>query len=474
MHTLKKTAETRLNKNIKRVVVTVPAYFNNRQREATKDAARIAGFEHINIINEPTAAALAFNLTISKNQKRNILVYDFGGGTFDVSVVSINNNKCDVKATKGDPHLGGTDIDTILMNYIKADLIEKFGYDIVLKNDALIRRLKNACEKAKKILSGSQFITSIDLDRILPSQDYSIQISRARFEQLNEMLFKNTIEIVKECLADAKLIADEIDEVVLVGGSSKIPKLQSMLGDIFDIRKINRGVNPDEAVALGAAIYAHNLIIDHKEILDITSLSLGTNTVGDVMSVIIPRNSKIPAQGIKKYVTVYDDQTQMEFPIYQGEKSVASQNFELGNFLLSNLREGPAKSVVVEALFEIDADGILHVTATETNQENVNNIVIDVEKVGLSQDEINARLKELEENTVKEKEKLKLEKEKYFIEILLHEVQSLADTKEVNEKREIMNTFNEISNWIQNLSINDEQNINSKKQILNDIIAKNR
>ncbi|KAF2894043.1 hypothetical protein ILUMI_12130 [Ignelater luminosus] len=467
---MKVIAEARMNEKITRCVVTVPAYFNDAQRQATKDAATIAGFATVNVINEPTAAALAFSHQNKKDYKRNILVYDFGGGTFDISIVTIGRGKCEVKVTKGDCHLGGTDIDMKLVNFIKEDYSVKYGTDII-SNDVSERRLKSTCEKLKKKLS-AQFNANIEITELSePGKDYIGSLTRVRLEQLNETLFEKTLTILDQCIQDSGLNKTDIDEVVLVGGSSKIPKIQEMLQNYFGSDKINKGVNPDEAVAYGAAIHAANLAGDKNEVVDVTSLSLGTNTYGDLMSIIIPNNTPIPAKSIKRYQTIMDNQNSMEFPIYQGEREIASENYELGNFTMTDLTESPARTVRVEVSYSIDAEGILHVSATEINNAgNSKEIVIDVKKRGLSPEQIQDRIEEAEKNRQKDLKRRQFAEEKYTLERLLYDVKAHAEKCTEEDKDDLLDIYDDICKWLDKVKLDDLDKMLVKQKQLRDLM----
>lgn len=467
---MKIIAEARMNEKITKCVVTVPAYFNDAQRQATKDAATIAGFTTVNVINEPTAAALAFSHQNKKDYKRNVLVYDFGGGTFDVSIVAVGRGKCKVKATKGDCHLGGTDIDMQLVNFVKEDYRSKYGTDIK-SDDVSERRLKSTCEKIKKKLS-AQFSINIEMVELSEeTKDYIAPLTRVRLEQLNEKLFEKTLTILDECITESGLNKSEIDEVVLVGGSSKIPKIQAMLQEYFGTDKINKGVNPDEAVAYGAAIHATNLAGDKNEVLDVTSLSLGTNTYGDLMSIIIPSNTPVPAKSVKRYQTIMDNQTSMEFPIYQGDRDIASENYELGNFTMTDLTEAPARSVRVEVFYSIDAEGILNVSATEINNSgNTKDVVIDVKRRGLSPEQIQDRIREVEKNRHRDLQRRKFAEGKYVLENLLYEVKGHAEKCAEEDKNDMLDIYDDVYKWLDKVKIEDLDEMFVKQKQLRDLI----
>ncbi|KAF2894045.1 hypothetical protein ILUMI_12132 [Ignelater luminosus] len=462
---LRDLAEKYLNAEISKVVVTVPAYFNEFQRESTKFSAVLAGFKDVHIINEPTAAALAFSYQHAKQYKRNILVYDFGGGTFDVSIVTVGRGKCEVKATKGDLHLGGVDIDLNLVNYIREDYSEQFDEDID-EDEAEIRRLKSSCEKVKKRLSSEKRTAEIELLG-LSGRDYISSITREDFENLNNDIFVKTLKIVEECIGNSGLSKEDIDEVVLVGGSSRIPKVQAMLGEYFGEDKINKGINPDEAVAYGAAIHATNLVGNKCEVLDVISLSLGIAEMGYLNSVIIQCNTPIPAEVTKRYNTMHKNQERACIRVYQGEDPLVENNFELGQFRLNGLRKGAAGSVEIDVCFKIDAEGILNVTATEIGAKNKGTIEIDVKRKGLTPEQMEQKLLEMEQNRQNEANRRRFENAKYDLEWFCSMI--AARSKHIKDdatRSAIENKCDEICNWLDNLTIDDMDQIENRKQEL--------
>ncbi|CAN1793683.1 Luminal-binding protein 2 [Linum perenne] len=360
-------AEAYLGKPVTRAVVTVPAYFNDAQRQATKDAGTIAGLKVERIINEPTAGAIAYGWKSEWKGKRKILVYDLGGGTFDVSILDIEADEYKVLATGGDTHLGGGDFDQRVMKYF-IDLIKrKYRKDISGDSKAL-GKLRKECERAKRALSGQLTQVIVNIDCFIDGMDFSEVLTRARFEELNMDLFKKTMEVVKATMEDAGVVKGDVDEIVLVGGSTRIPRVRKMLREMFDGKEPCRGVNPDEAVAYGAAVFGANLGGALAAVLysDVTPLSLGISiTSGDLMSVIIPRNTPIPARMSNDYVTTYDQQTSVAIKVYQGERPLTKDCILLGKFDLSGLTPAPRGVTQVEAIFDIDENGILTATARE-------------------------------------------------------------------------------------------------------------
>ncbi|CAN0922353.1 Luminal-binding protein [Linum grandiflorum] len=368
----KETAESYLGKAVSRAVVTVPAYFDDAQRQATKDAGTIAGLDLLRIINEPAAGALAYGWKGKWTGKRKILVYDLGGGTFDVSILEIEGGLFKVVATGGDTHLGGRDFDHRVMEYFMNLILRKYKKDISGDSKAL-GKLRKECERAKRALSGQMPQVMVDIDCFVSGIDFSEVLTRARFEALNLDLFSKTLEVVKATMEDAKLAKNEIDEIVLVGGSTRIPKVREMLRDMFNGKEPCKAVNPDEAVAYGAGILAAKLsgaldsVPYDVTLCDVTPLSLGVRYKGDLVSVIIPRNTAIPTKRSREFGTrTIDDQLISVFiKVYQGESPMAKNCIELGGFLLTNITPAPRGVAKVEVTFEIDEDGILKVTATE-------------------------------------------------------------------------------------------------------------
>jgi len=376
---LKKAAEDYLNKKVTDAIITVPANFNNSQRQATKDAGKIAGLNVLRIINEPTAAAIAYGLQNKSNKNKNILVFDLGGGTFDVTVLVLGKNEFDVdekeekyihvKATCGDPHLGGEDFDNILLQFCINKLKEFEGIDIS-NNQKAIRRLKNICENCKKNLS-TQIEYTIEIDNIIDGIDFNLTITRGEFEKLCEKLFHSCLPFIDNALNDAKLKKEEIDEVVLVGGSSRIPYIREMIENYFPGKDIKKNLNPDEAVAIGAA-YQANIItnkeegLDHLVVIDVCPLSLGIRIKGDKTHVIIPRNTIIPASKTQIFYTTHDYQKIAGIRVFQGENKSCKLNFELGNFeVIIKQNDKLAGKVKFDVTFHLDVNCILKVTAKE-------------------------------------------------------------------------------------------------------------
>ncbi|KKK22843.1 molecular chaperone Hsp70 [Aspergillus ochraceoroseus] len=471
---MRETAESYLGGTVNNAVITVPAYFNDSQRQATKDAGLIAGLNVLRIINEPTAAAIAYGLDKKVEGERNVLIFDLGGGTFDVSLLTIEEGIFEVKATAGDTHLGGEDFDNRLVNHFVNEFKRKHKKDLT-SNARALRRLRTACERAKRTLS-SAAQTSIEIDSLFEGIDFYTSITRARFEELCQDLFRSTMEPVERVLRDAKIDKASVHEIVLVGGSTRIPKIQRLVSDFFN-KDANKSINPDEAVAYGAAVQAAILSGDTSSkstneilLLDVAPLSLGIETAGGVMTALIKRNTTIPTKKSETFSTYSDNQPGVLIQVYEGERARTKDNNLLGKFELTGIPPAPRGVPQIEVTFDLDANGIMNVSAVEKGTGKTNKITITNDKGRLSKEDIERMLSDAEKYKAEDEAEASRIQAKNGLESYAYSLKNTIGENKLqindSDKETVSKKVDEVISWLDNNQTAEKEEYESQQKEL--------